>query len=410
MRSAFSSPKMNGRIGEEQREFRLNAKICLTAAFCLLFTVLFYRQAVEYNGEYFSDLPAHIYYSVIGGDYSLLYFIMGLVFKLPKQYAAIALLESAIVVATFLLTEKYVRLCFKNSSSWAVWISAGALFLCSIYTPRYYEYYYSWSLITQPWHNITYFGMRLFSVPVFFYTLHIIERYRQCFTWKDWLVIAVPLMLSAAIKPNFLAGYSLALLCVLILDFVGDCCKKELSVSSFWRYVGLGSAVFPAVIILFFQMNILYGDQNGAAPESVMTIVFLKSQFFDLGMLKTAIGMVRDLAFPALVTVYGYKHFSRKEQFSWLLFLMTLIQRIILEETGPRASHGNFTWGIYNAGYLLFLFMIFKFIELVRMVPWKKKQVMDKFFTLAGSGLLCAHLFCGLQYFLMILAGKNYYF
>jgi len=410
MKLSVSDTKKSERTVLKSCTFHLIVKFCLIVVFYSLFTLLFYRQAVEYNGKYFSDLPAHINIGIQGGDYSVLYFIMGIICRLPRYSFAIALFESSIVILTFLTAEKYLRVHFDIGSRWTVWVAAGSLFFCSIYTPRYYQYYYSWSLITQPWHNITYFGMRLFSVPVFFHTLRVLEEYRQHFTWKDWMTLAIPLLLSAAIKPNFLAGYSFALLCVLVIDFVRDCFAKELRPSSFLRYIGLGSIVFPAVIVLLYQMLILYGEQNGAAPDSVITLVFLKSQFFELGMLKTIIGIVRDMAFPVLVAVYGYKHFSKKDMFVWLLFLITLVQRIIIEETGPRASHGNFTWGIYNAGYLLYLYMVPVFIQLVRKIPWKRKGLLDKLCTLAGSGLLCAHLFCGLQYFILILCGKNYFF
>jgi len=384
-------------------------RICLIIAFYSLFTVLFYRQAVEYNGAYFSDLPAHIDTGINGGDYSILYLIMGIICRLPLSNLAIAFFESSIVVLTFLLSEKYIREHFEIRGNWPAWISAGLLFLCSIYIPGLYPYYYKWTLITQSWHNITYLGMRLFSVPVFFYTLGILERYRSRFTWKEWLSLAVPLLLSASIKPNFLAGYSFALLCVLVVDFVRDCFKKELCVSSFLRYVSLGSVVFPAITILFYQMHILYGEQHGVASDSGMAIAFLSSQFFALGMIPTIIGIIRDMAFPLLVVVYGHKNVSREEKFALLLFVITLIQRIVLKETGLRAEHLNFTWGIYNVGYLLFLYMVPKFIQLVKMTPWGKKNWKDKCFALAGGGLLCAHLLSGLIYFMIVFSGQYYY-
>jgi len=403
MKYSFPVLKMN------ERKSCLLARIFLIIIFYSLFTVLFCRQAWEYNGRYWSDLPYHIRFGIEGGDYSFLYFIIGFIWRLFGLYSPIALFESSLIVGAFLLSEWYIRKYLDIRDIWATWISAGAVFLCSIYIPVLYPYCYSWSLITQPWHNITYLGMRLFSIPVFFHTLQIIERYRERFTFKDWLCLAIPLLLGASVKPNFMSGYSFALLCVLIVDFLSDFIKKELKVLSFSRYIFLGSTVFPAVIVLFYQMYILYGTKNGISSDSGMTIIFLTSQIFSQGIIKMVIEIVRDIAFPLLVTVYGCKGISKKERFIWLLFLITFIQSVTLSETGPRAGDGNFIWGIYNAGYLVFIYMTPKFIRLVQMTPWKQKNLREKCFTLAGSSLLCAHLLSGIFYFLWILCGNIYY-
>lgn len=409
MKNIFWGLKMNGLKCSKEQRFRLAANICISFVLYALLTLLFYRQAWEYEGRYWSDLPWHIRAGIDGGDYSFLYFMIGTIYRLTGSYFWIASFESSLVILAFLASEEYLYRSLKVSGKWAVCISAGAIFLCSLYVPLLYPYCYPGSLLTQPWHNITYLGMRLFSIPVFFHTLHILESYRNRFTWKDWLIIAAPLLLCTSIKPNFLAGYSMALLCILIADFAGDLFKKELSVSSFFRYISLGSTVFPAVLILFYQMFILYGEQNGVASESGMTLLLWSSQFFEQGIMTAIIGVIRDLAFPLLVTAYGYKCFSKKDKFVWLLFLITLIQRIVLEETGPRAGDGNFTWAIYNVGYLLFLYMVPKFIQLVRMVPWGQKGLREKCFTWAGTILLCMHLFFGLRYFLIVLSGEIYY-
>jgi len=397
--------KTSNQRNSKKRALYWIAKICFIIAVYSLFTVLFNRQAMEYDGRYRSDLPWHIRYGIDGGDYSLLYFAIGIIYRLWRSFLPIALFESAIVVFTFLLAEWYIHKHFEISIGWSTWISAGMLFLSSIYIPLLYPYYYKWSLISQPWHNITYFGMRLFSIPAFFYTLRVLERYRNRFTWKDWLCLAIPLMLGASIKPNFLAGYSLALLCVLIADFAGDCFRRELTVSSFFRYVSLGSVVFPAVIILFYQMVILYGAQDDAASESGIAIVFWTSRFLSQGKMNAVIEILRDIAFPLLMIAYGCKRLSKEDKFVWLVFLITLVQSVILAETGPRSGDGNFEWGVFNAGYLMFLYMVPRFVQLVRMVPWKQKDLRDKCFALAGSGMLCAHLLCGVKYFFVMLSG-----
>ena len=101
MKTGFSSLKVNEQTGSKERACRLTVKSCLVLVFYTLLTVLFYRQAVEYNGAYFSDLPAHINFSIVGGDYSVLFFVIGIIFRLPLSHILLALFESSIVVLTF---------------------------------------------------------------------------------------------------------------------------------------------------------------------------------------------------------------------------------------------------------------------------------------------------------------------
>jgi len=252
--------------------------------------------------------------------------------------------------------------------------------------------------------------MRLFSIPVFFCTLEIIDCYRTSFTWRHWFKISVPLLLGAAIKPNMLVDYSLALLCILVADFIGDVINRRLTVSSFSRYIWLGTAVFPAVTVLLYQMLLLYGEQDGVASSSGIAVVFLSSPFFSDGCVQTTIRMIRETAFMAVYFAWMHKTFSKQDKFVYLLWIVTLIQIILLTETGPRAAHGNMTWGILNISYLLFAYLVPQFLKHALSMPWDTKSIRDKYYAVICTVLLSMHLLTGIYYFSEIMQGTSYYF
>lgn len=394
---------------EQKRETAKYIKGILVGLIYVLGTTLFYRQAIGYEGKYVSDLAAHISFGVSNTTYSLLITIIGAILRYTGNAVFVALFESTLVVLTFLLAEKCIRDYFKIEEIWAVAISAGLLFLTSVYLPVPGFYFYKTSLIAQPWHNITYTGMRLLCLPVFFKTLEIIDRYQDHFTWKEWLDLAVPLLVCTMVKPNFLIDYSLTLLIVLLADFLGNLSNKTLNKDKFMHYIYVGTVVFPAIFILMQQGKTIYVDQNSVSEPSGIALVFLKSSFFESGRKAAVYKVVRDTLFPAIFALLSWKRFSKRDIFVYLFFGVTLTQVVLLTETGPRAADGNFGWGILCAGYLLYLYLVPALIRYIQEAPLKNRTLMQKCFVAACNGLLFWHLISGLIYFGMLMTGQFYY-
>lgn len=374
--------------------------------FFLVFAVLFYRQAIHYGNRYPSDLPAHIEFGIQGRGYSLLYFVIGFLFRVTNSYFAIALLESGILVSTWLLSDRFIAKHFNLDSGWRLFISTGLLFLCSIYIPGISSFFYKNSIITQPWHSITYFGMRLFTIPATSATLDVIERYKEKLSWKEWLKIAVPLTISTGIKPNFLIIYSFSLLIILIVDFVQELISKRLSLTVFWNFIFLGTVVFPSLFILLVQSQILYGAKSDSATTSGIALVFLSSSFFRYGA-KTIIKVIQGLFFPVLVFFTANK-ITKKEKLTFLLFIVALIQVIVLKETGPRQNHGNFYWGVYSAAFLTFLYASALFVQKIQKTQWCQKTLHEKCIAILGISILTLHCLSGFVYFVILLLGGSY--
>ena len=394
---------------QKERSFRYIKYLFVLLLFGMC-TILFYRQTEPYSGLYISDLPEHISAGINNKSYSLLNITMGVLYRLTHSYISIALLESAIVIFTVLWAEKYIRRYFAMDKIQAFCIAVALLFLCSFYVPFPGQYIYKHSLVTQPWHNITYLGMRLFSIPIFFCTLEIIDCYKTNFTWKHWFQIAVPLLMGTSIKPSMMVDYSFALLCILIFDFISDVVKGRLTVDAFLRYVWLGTAVFPACAILLYQMLYLFGEQDGVSSSSGIAVVLLSSPFFADGCIQTIVRLIRETAFMVVCFIWMRKFFSKRDKFVYLLWIVTLFQIVILTETGPRAAHGNLTWGIHNVSYLLFAYLVPLFVKHVQSSPWKTKCRRDKRYTVICAVLLSMHLLTGIYYFSEILQGAFYYF
>lgn len=386
----------------KQKNLAINtAKAVYVGLIFLASVFLFYNQAVTPDRTVFlSDLPDHIAFAMTGDSYSLMYLVMGLLLKLPRgRVFSIAVFEALLVVGagwiTYLLLKKIVS---ENKRNVAFFIAFTLLFLTSIYLPGVYERYYWNTFAAQPWHNITYIGMRFFALWTMYSFFEVYENYLEGISFKQWGKVALPLLLGTAIKPNFLLSFAFALLIILIIDFVKNYLEnKKIFDKKFLNMVKMGTVVFPACFALLIQAVILYGpSESGAATSSV--IITWGATLLQDGVFTLVFKTLCSLAFPLLIYICNRNVFDKKTNFTYLMFLVTFIQVHMLDEAGARAGHGNFTWGIYNAAYILFIYAIGYFME---HFDYKNKKIE----TVVGCVLLVGHLISGVIYFVLLLQG-----
>lgn len=390
---------MNGKFKDKIRR-RGVLYIILVALVIILSSVLtrmFYYQAIQYNDLYKSDLPAHITFATSGRGYSLLYAAIGLIYKLTENVFFIALFESFLVIGTWLLTGKLLQLLVCSIEyACACFAALPLTFLTGIYIPFVYEHFYRQQLVTQPYHNITYYGMRFFAVCVMICLTVMIDRYLENIKWQNFCFLTLFLMLSTAIKPSFLLGFAAALLFFLIIDFL----KYGFERKKFSHIIIMGMSVIPSLIVLIVQAKMLYGkpiEEGGSGIALIWGANFVK-----MGLIPTILKLICGLSFPCLVLLVNNKKLRKEEKFVYLMFAIQLLVCIIFSETGRRARHGNFYWGLYCAAFFLFVFAGAKY--------WRDCRELDssyKWYKIIGFILFFAHLMSGAVYFVIACSGND---
>lgn len=374
--------------------------IALFAVCCRLFCM----QAYEYPGalgNHVSDLPAHIRFGIEGRGYSLLYIIIGVLAR-TFGYEAVCVFESVLVVLTWYCAVRLIEKVSGFYSIVSLYVSLGLIFLTTINLPGIYGFYYTGSIITQPWHNITYIAMRLFAVLTVSCFIDLYKNYPGCVRLRDYALVSIFLFLSACMKPNFLVSFSLALLIVLIVDFAKDRRRWE----NLRNYVIIGSTVFPSLAVLYLQSRILYPQGIGGGEETSGLALAWFPGFFSQGVGTTVLKLILCLAFPVIVLAMN-KGGSRMDRFIVLLYLVSFAIVNLLHETGPRQNHGNFYWCIYGAGYLLFLISASLFLKNWREgFPEGRKSALV--YKISCAALFACHVISGLFYFNLLLRGSGY--
>ena len=110
------------------------------------------------------------------------------------------------------------------------------------------------------------------------------------------------------------------------------------------------------------------------------------------------------ISFPTIVFIIN-KGGNRNFRFVGLFFLVSFFISYIFKESGPRAEHGNFYWGIICASYIFFLFSIGWFMK-----NWEKcfpkNKIISILYKTVCMVLFFAHVYSGFSYFNILLTGQ----
>ncbi len=360
-----------------------------------VYTRLFYCQAEKYNDMYESDLPSHIIFAISDKGYSMLYSVMDVVYNIGGNIG-IAVLESLIVVGTWILSAKlFSVLIEKNLRVYSMIVTFPLLILTGIYLPSLHEFFYKQQIVSQPYHNITYYGMRFLSVAVMYVLCKEFKSVEKGFNVKSWLIFSTLLAAGTSIKPNFFLGFAFTLFLFLVYEFIVSKSKKE----ELKRIIIIGTTVVPSMFLILYQAVILYGGDAGSSSGIGFN---LGANFIVYGIKTTVFKILCGLTLPTIVFIHNRKKFKDVHSFVYIMYLVQLTVVIIFTETGMRANHGNFYWGLYNAAYLLFLICISQI-----WINFKEKK--HYVYKIVVSVLLLGHIISGFLYFVHVFMGKNFF-
>ncbi len=383
--------------------------------------LLFYKQAMTTNNQWPSDIAAYIEeIKGINTTYSYPYPIMfkvGKLLALPFQSAEIGLVLAvtifnilAIIIVKYIIekqTGKYVIATFMTF----------ALFYCSMIYGSIWGNFgihgkYIGVMSPNPWHNHTYMAARPFMILAFIFGVYTLENYESDFSnikriskkkLGIYIAFSISLLLATMSKPSYTLVHMAA---------VGTICIYRCIRSRFKNLpesLLLATTYIPTIIDLLYQFSgVFTGTSNSGTDNGIGFGVFtIWSQYTD----NIPLAILLAAAFPLLVLVLHLKNLKTDAQFrfGWQIYLAGIIMQSVLYEKGPRAMHGNFSWG-YICG--LFIVFMVSAITLIKDTCAINKGTIIKSKLLIGLQwlVLTAHVLLGCYYFYTITVfGADYF-
>ncbi|WP_029233402.1 hypothetical protein [Butyrivibrio sp. VCB2006] len=359
---------------------------------CVLSGSLFFNFIV---GKFSSDFVAHIS-TVISGNkgYSLAHLIIKICSLSGHTNEVLTIVMVVIIACTIGASYIYVygRLNSILDSSVILFVAISSIFVNSLYVPVVFPYFYThYTVVSQPWHNITYLVMRLWSIGVlclWFEILNDIQMSKKLRA-RYLLLFLVLLIMCNWSKPNFVLAFAPMVAFVFIhvlLVSHGKSIRSVLLVS----LMGILS-----MVPVFFQTRVVFDESEKAS------IVISAENFVDylFGNVQGNFLIYEfcNLLFPMFVLItLLYLHFGKKNNIdfsritcAFLMFVISHLQQLFLAEDGPRKLDGNFAWGVYGMGMLLYLIIITEWIYI-----YKTKNI-NKIVYMVGNVIYCWHVFGG---------------
>lgn len=389
---------------------RKKSSYVIVAMYILYFmccVVLYYRQSIQLDGKYYSDLMLHIEFGLSGKDnYSIVYFLYKILYNITQNTWLISLFLAGVSVGTVGLTFCILRYFLSEnnidiSDEKIHLFSFFGCFAMSIYVPGIYEYSYYGTISGQAWHNSTYIIMRALGIWVLLLYFKIEKIYlNKKVEFKLVISFIIGLIIVNMVKPNFILAFAPVMGIKLFIDMISN--RRILNKKYFYRIVLFGCMVLPSISILLFQSYILYNPQskNGIAIDVGYTLCQIGNPFMKI---------VLGLTFPILVLLYCYKDLFRDRIYStaWGIWGISFLEYFLFVETGFRKNHGNFSWGMMFGTFFLFVVSIYKFMQYDCKVECQKNRNTKWYMKILNIVLIC-HVMSGVYYFVHLFIGGDY--
>lgn len=393
----------------------------LLILYSLMTLVFFYRQAVEYQGVFYSDMKAYILEtqgldSGFDFPYRLFFWLsrVWMVFVTPEAAVAFStmLLNSLCVILVKFYFDNFLSDCArKEGLRWALgWrltstAATFALFFMSmVYSPRGttfwgFDYIYRCNgiLTANPYWNATYLAVRPFTVLSFFLAAKVLSEYEEHFSLRDGVGLGVSVFLATFTKPSFTFVLAPVLAATVFWRLVA---KKFI----YWKNTAALCCCFlPTALLLVYQFWGVFVGTNSRGEETGIGLEMGKAWHVYSGNIPLSIVMA--LLFPLVVLVLNWKELKRDGAFrlAWQIMLVGFLSFLMLYEKGFRFEHMNFSWGYMHG--LFFVFMI-SVIQMLKNAM-KRENVVYKLFLVPELVTYAYHLVCGIVFFCYLYQGNN---
>ncbi len=279
--------------------------------------------------------------------YSLYFHVINLLscFSFDRTWMEVAavILLTAMVTAKFIITDRMIIKYTSASGSYGFLINASvlAMFLCMAQN-LVYKVSATMALGYIPvntWHNSTTITLMPAALLLFFKSYDFVQSKQESFFNKDALVLLLLTVLSVLIKPSFFFVFVMAFP---LFWFINHSFSKSIIAVILICASGLAA-------MLLIRQYVYTGSDS--------QVVIKPFEAWRAWSTNIPLSLITSVTFPLIVVaLYPRQALKYKLlQYAWLSFIAGLFIYIMLNETGVRAMHGNFSWQTIVCNFILFL-------------------------------------------------------
>lgn len=189
------------------------------------------------------------------------------------------------------------------------------------------------------WHNSTTIMLMPVALLLFFRSYDFVNLNKESFFSKEALVLLLLTILSVLIKPSFFFVFVIAFPLFYLLNHK------------------FSKPLMAVILICAAGLAAMMMIRQYVYTGSGSQVVIKPFEAWSTWSTNIPLSLLASVAFPLTVIVL-YPRQAKKDkllQYSWLSFFIGLFIYILLNETGVRAIHGNFSWQTIVCNFILFL-------------------------------------------------------
>lgn len=380
--------------------------IWLIAGLCLIIAAaLAYKwQRVFFavcTGDIFSDVPAHIKLAPGRNDYGLASYLIRALYALGDERFAqtwLSVCMTANNVLGIVTVWALIKKLLPKLNGWYALLASELALLCGPWIiPGYQTGIYMGAYNGNLYHNMTVLFSRTLIPLCLLFFFNCWDKRHERIRLRDWLGMAVCLLIVTMFKPNFAFAFIPLLAALLLYDFIKNKArflKNELI---------LGCAVLPAGFTCIWQYAVLFDDNFAGTSSSVALRLVLGAE-----LLAVLIMYLRSLLLPLYTLSLQAHREESRGQIALIVAIeaIALVEATVFIETGFRATDGNFDWGglaMYPVVFALSIGLLFRMIQ-----DSKRNKPLDVFKCLLGLVFLLGHLVIGIYFLYYFSTGASY--
>ena len=370
---------------ETRKRFCLLFCAVLTVFLCWRWQRIFYLMCADYI---LSDMPAHVKLALGRNDYSLASWFVRLLWGLlgeARGQTALSLLLTANQALGLVTLWILLRRMFPRLDGVYAYLAVLLAHLCGPWILPGQTSMYLGAYNGNIYHNMTLLLSRTPIPLVLLCFFRLWDDRRTALKGRDWLGLALWLLLSTLFKPSFLGAFAPAVFVMLVWDFV------KTRARGFKNELLIGLAFIPALLALVWSSSALFAEDFAGTSSGVA----LRSWTL-AGLLAALVMYLRGLLLP--IWSWATQGVREKEQRGHLAILagvlgVSILEALVLTETGFRANDGNFEWGSLSLYPTVFGLAVTLLFLLLRGTDWKKQP--ERLRAAVGIVLLLGHLIVG---------------
>lgn len=307
----------------------------------LFFFFVFYHIAFQCE----SDLPGHAKMAIWGLRDGLLYFLMNLCsgFSHNENKALIAccFLLALSKVLQFWIVFYYMKKQFGSTLSFVVSFSLLFVSVVSFNLFLGHFHFYFGYFVPNVWHNSTIIFSMPFCVLIYIYTLQVFEKIQ----WDKIILLGLFVIISVLIKPSFFFVYSLSYSLVIIYRFWSDIGKM----------IKMSIPILIGLCGVIYQYLTIYDGSDGTSVIIDFTQLYSYEYWSIYGVYAFF-----SLLLPFSFVLLNHRRIRLNSEFClvWFMLFFSIIIKLVFKETGYRAGHGNFSWQVIPAMWIMYLYII----------------------------------------------------